>query len=175
MKKIKLFLIGLLMIFSFSACTDEFIADTLEGTWSGNMYVSSYYNGYDYYATRTELTFIKDPFRFTSGYGYWIDYYSNAPWDYVANHIDWEVDNSRIYIYFNEENTSIAISDYYLSDSKFYGTIIDGNNKVDFNLIHISSPNWDNYTYWGYDSWYYYSRSNNNKPIRQFGKINYER
>lgn len=176
-----------MMAITFTACEDEYIADTLEGTWSGNMYVYSYYDGRDYYATRTEITFNLDPFRFTKGSGYWVDYYSGAPWDYVANHISWRVDNGNITVYFHEDGTSIVISDYHLSDSHFSGYIADGDNDVHFSLVHTSSPNWDTYEYWGYDGWYeydYYSRSTRSadgdslttapapedKPIRRFGK-----
>ena len=202
MKTLKTYLMTALMALTattmFTSCEDELIADTLEGTWSGNMYVSSYYGGRDYYATHTEITFLLDPFRFTKGSGYWVDYYDGmgAPWEYVANHIDWRVDNGRITIYFREEGTSVVISDYRLSNSHFSGYIYDGGNTVNFNLTHISSPNWDRYNYWGYDAWgydgyygygngYYYSRETRaagdsttvaptvapgEKPIRQFGK-----
>jgi hypothetical protein len=181
MKKIYNILMIAAMALTFTSCEDEFIADTLEGTWSGEMYVSSYYNGHDYYATKTEITFNIDPFRFTRGSGYWVDYYVGAPWGYVANHIDWEVDNGNIYIYFCEDGTSVVISDYHLSDSHFSGYIADGDNDVYFTLRHISSPNWNNYEYWGYEGWYdsgYWSPATRAsgtdsipaKPIRQFGK-----
>ena len=170
---------------TFSACEDEMIADNLEGTWSGDMFVSSFYDGRDYYATHTEITFNIDPFRFTQGSGYWVDYYSNAPWDYVANHISWRVDNGNIYVHFREDNTSVVIADYHLSDSRFSGYICDGDYDIHFNLAHISSPNWDDYGYWGYDDWFhdiFYARqacgidtdsthaTPAEKPIRQFGK-----
>ena len=185
MKKLYTMMLMATMALTFTACEDEFIADSLEGTWSGDMYVSSYYDGRDYYATYTEITFDIDPFRFTKGSGYWIDYYSDAPWDYVANHISWRVDNGNIYIYFREEGTSVVISDYHLSDSRFSGYIADGDYDIHFNLAHISSPNWSNCSYWGYDEWYddyyYYARATRSegtdstiampaKPIRQFGK-----
>ncbi len=177
-----------LMGITFTACEDEFIADSLEGTWSGDMYVSSYYDGRDYYATYSEITFSIDPFRFTKGSGYWVDYYSGAPWDYVANHISWRVDNGNIYIHFLDDNSSVVISDYHLSGSRFSGYIADGDYDVHFNLRHVASPNMDSYSYWGYDEWYddwyygYYSRQTRSadtdttsvmpaeKPIRQFGR-----
>jgi len=162
MKKIYSMMMIAMMAFTFTACEDEMIADTLEGTWSGNMYVSSYYNG-----------------------GYWVDYYSGAPWDYVANHISWRVDNGHITVYFIEDGTSVVIDNYHLSDSHFTGYIADGDNDVHFNLTHISSPNWDSYDTWGYDGWYYDSywargtragdgndsiAVTTEKPVRQFGK-----
>lgn len=135
--------------------SDEEIAYTLEGTWKGNMYISSYYDGRTYDATYTEITFLKDPYTYSSGNGYWVDYYdSNTPWgSYVANHIEWTVDWGTIHVYFVEEDTSLDIYDYRLSNDRFYGTIYDGNNEVDFELYHVSSPNWSNYR-WGYDDWY---------------------
>ena len=42
MKKLYTMMLMALMGITFTACEDEFIADSLEGTWSGNMYVSSY-------------------------------------------------------------------------------------------------------------------------------------
>ena len=185
MKKLYTMMMIATMALTFTACEDEFIADSLEGTWSGDMQVSSYYNGHDYYATHTEITFNIDPFRFTKGSGYWVDYYSGAPWDYVANHISWRVDRGNIYVYFHEEDTEVVIADYHLSDYHFSGYIADGDYDVHFNLSHISSPNWDNYEYWGYDEWYdeyYYSRETRSsgtdstavapaeKPVRKFGK-----
>ena len=149
------------MAVGFSSCDDNKIAYTLEGTWKGNMYISSYYDGRSYDATYTEITFLRDPYAYSSGSGYWVDYYSNAPWDYVANHIDWSVDYGTINIYFREEGTSLEIYDYHLDDDRFYGRINDNGNRVDFELYHTSSPNWNNYNRWGYDDWYdyYYART----------------
>jgi len=145
---------------AFTSCEDADIAYTLEGTWRGNMYVSSSYDGYTYDATSTEITFLRDPYTYSSGSGYWVDYYSGAPWDYVANHIDWTVSNGIIRIYFVEEGTSVDIRDYRLSDNRFIGTIYEGDHFVDFELYHVSSPNWSDYDYWGYDGWYdYYART----------------
>lgn len=183
MKKLYTMMLIATMAFTFTSCEDESIADSLEGTWSGNMYVSSYYDGRDFFATHTEITFNIDPFRFTKGSGYWVDYYSGAPWDYVANHIDWSVDNGKIYVYFVEDGSSVVIADYHLSNSRFTGYIADGDYDVHFDLMHISSPNWNNYNNWGYDDWfdsyYYYARQTRadgsaaipvEKPVRQFGK-----
>ena len=153
---------------SFSSCEDAEIAYTLEGTWRGDMYISSSYGGRSYNSTYTEITFVGDPYTLASGTGYWVDYYSNAPWDYVANHIEWEVRNRTIYIYFIEEDTSVRISDYRLNDNRFSGWLYDNGNNVEFNLIHTSSPNWSSYNYWGYDDWYYngyyYSRTRGDNP-----------
>ena len=171
---------------TMTSCDEDIdIANSLEGTWTGTMFVYTDYRGTSYYATSTEITFEGDPFRWTRGTGYWVDYYSGAPWDYVANHISWRVDNGNITVYFHEDGTSVVISNYRLNDSRFSGYIADGDNDVRFNLTHIASPNWNNYSYWGYDGWYddgyYWSRGTRaaaddslkaapaEKPVRRFG------
>ena len=161
MKKIYTMLMMAMMALAFTSCEeDEQIARTLEGTWKGNMYISSYWDDRTYDATYSEVTFLKDPYRYSSGNGYWVDYYSNAPWDYVANHIDWRVDFGVIYVHFVEEGTSLEIRDYRLDYDRFYGTIYDGDNTVDFELYNTSRRYYDNYR-WGYDSWYdnYWART----------------
>ena len=65
---------------SFTSCEwddDDAIAYTLEGTWRGNMYMSSEWDGRVYDATYSEICFLRDPYRYSSGTGYWIDYYNN--------------------------------------------------------------------------------------------------
>ena len=155
MKKIFTMLTMAMMSLAFTSCEDEYIANTLEGTWTGNMYISSSWDGRYYDATSTEVTFLRDPYAYTSGSGYWVDYYSNAPWDYVANHIDWTVNNGVIRIYFREEGTHIEIRDYHLNSNRFTGTLFDNGNYVDFELYNVNHPYsyWDDYR-WGYDSWY---------------------
>ena len=125
-----------LMTISFTSCEDEMIADTLQGTWEGNMYVTHAWNNRVYQSVYSEIEFLLDPFRYTSGSGYWVDYYSNAPWDYVANHIDWTVRNGVIYVHFVEENSDIQIHDYSLSGSYFTGRIYMGSKFVDLRLRH---------------------------------------
>ena len=117
------------------------------------MYISTRYDGRVYDATYSEVTFLKNPYAYSSGEGYWVDYYSDAPWDYVANHIEWTVDFGTIKVYFVEEDTSIRIRDYHLGNDRFYGTINDNGAPVDFELWRVSSRNWNNYR-WGYDDWY---------------------
>ena len=144
----------------FTSCEDAEIAYTLEGTWRGNMYISTSYDGRTYNSTYTVITFEGDPYSLASGRGYWVDYYSDAPWgDYIANHITWEVNNRVIHIYFQEERTSLSISDYRLNDDRFVGTAYENGHYVDFELYHTSSPNWNSYRY--YDDWYnsWYSRT----------------
>ena len=69
MKKMFTMLMMAMMAITFTSCEDEMIADTLEGSWKGNMYISTSWNGRVYDATYTEITFLKDPFCFKSGSG----------------------------------------------------------------------------------------------------------
>ena len=133
--RLMMVMMGLVTV-SLTSCDDEEIAKTLEGTWKGDMYISSEWDGH------------------SSGTGYWVDYYSDAPWDYVANHIDWRVDLGDIHVKFIEEGTSIQISDYRLDDNRFSGYIYDHGNKVAFYLYNVSRPNYTGY-HWGYDNWAY--------------------
>lgn len=170
------------------SCDDDSdIAATLEGTWKGNMEVSTEYQGQYYQAVYSEICFVQDPYTYSSGTGYWIDYYQNSPWrnNQVANHIQWTVSNGVINVYFVEEGTSVQIRDYRLYRGRFEGTIYYGNQTVDFSLVQVSSPNWNSYTDWGYDYYgdYYggYAKKNvagtragedsTAKPVRHFGKV----
>lgn len=147
---------------SFASCNflwndDDEIAYTLEGTWRGNMYVSMEWDGRVYDAIYSEVCFLRDPYRYSSGDGYWVDYYRNAGWgrNYVANHIRWTVDFRTIKVDFIEEGTTIWIEDYGLDNNFFSGIIRDGRNRVEFELYHVSSPNWYDYE-WGWG--YYYAK-----------------
>ncbi len=167
-----------MMTLTLTSCDEDYdIAYTLEGTWRGNMYVSSVYDGYTYDATYTELCFVQDPYRYSSGTGYWIDHYAgDAPWRYVANHTEWKVRGGVIRIHLMEEDTYIEIANYRLDDNYFYGTIYYDDTKVKFRMNHTSSPNWNDYDY-GYDYWTgYYAKpapgvraaSGDAKPMRVF-------
>lgn len=182
MKKLHTILtIALLAVLSmsFASCDflwndDDEIAYTLEGTWQGNMYISSKWGDQEYDATYSEICFLRDPYRYSSGTGYWVDYYDNYGWgrNYVANHIEWTVDYRTIKVYFIEERTTIWIEDYRLNDNYFSGIIYDGSNRVDFRLRHVSSPNWNDY-YYGWD-YYYYSKSNDATRAASADKSNSE-
>lgn len=163
-----------------TACDeDSHIAYTLEGTWRGDMRINSNYSGRTYYATYTVVDFERTN-TWSSGVGYWVDHYSDAPWDYVANHIEWTVVNGEIRIYFREDGTTLYIKDYVLNDERFRGTLWDNGQRVDFTLYHTASPNWNSYNRWGYDGWNsYWSReatrgngsdsTETEKPVRRIG------
>ena len=70
-----------LMSLTFTSCEDEYIASSLEGTWEGYTNMQAVYDGRYYNSTYSYVDFTTDPFRYTSGRGHWVDYFSNAPWD----------------------------------------------------------------------------------------------
>lgn len=168
MKKITSLLAMILlsvMSFTLVSCDeDEEIADTLWGTWEGNMYVTNDWNGHTYKSSSSIIQFDKDPYDYASGTGYWIDYYSNAPWDYFASHITWSVRNKNILIYSREDDTYFYIRNYSLSDNYFRGEIEDEyGGWQSFSLRKTASPYWNDYE-WGWGSYPGYVNKKNSKP-----------
>lgn len=190
MKKIHSLATILMLALSSLALTscdnDDAIADTLWGVWKGNMYVTGEYDGRVYYSSYSTIGFDKDPYDYASGSGYWIDEFSNAPWDYYATHIEWQVNNSDIIIHSLEDDTYFTIHNYSLSGNYFSGEIWseDGSRQA-FRLVKTSSPDWNDYD-WGWDwndGYGYYSparqsedvttgrRAAPSKPVRRIGVI----
>lgn len=166
MKKLTSFLaiaMMALMSLTFTSCEDAEIADTLYGTWKGYMNIGLTWKNSYYASTTSEITFDTNGAYTTSGTGYWIDYYDgSARWDYVANRIEWSVNNGVIRIHFLDENTYAEIRNYSLNDDYFYGTMVSGNSTAEFKLVKTSRPSsWNYYWYgttdwynsWGYTSW----------------------
>ncbi|MGN1376403.1 MAG: hepatitis A virus cellular receptor 1 [Prevotella sp.] len=171
-----------MMSFTFISCDDdEMIADTLWGTWKGNMYKYYEYNGRTYKSSYSVIEFDKDYEYATHGSGYWIDYYSGAPWDYYASHIRWNVSNEIMTIYSIEDNTYYQISEYRLTNNYFEGYIDNeyGENLY-FKMVKTSSPYWNDYT-WGWNDWYSSPSYNGlkgtkgtlegNTPVIKIGKV----
>ncbi len=137
------------------------ISYTLEGTWEGQVFDYSQWDGQTYNISYSMLDFRMDPFATRTGNGYWVDIYSGGSRHYVSYRIDWKVRDGIIYIKFREDGTTYRISDYRLSDYTFRGTMHEadwntGNyngNAHDFSMRHIDSPNWD-YYYSDYDSFW---------------------
>lgn len=146
----------MLATFTLSGCDeDEYIANNLWGVWQGNMYVESYYNGRTYKSAYSVLAFDKDPYSYAQGTGYWVDYYSNAPWDYYSSRIEWRVVNSEIQIYSIKEGRTYYIYDYNMARNFFNGYLSTGSgSSLYFELQKTSSPNWDSYDWDGYN-WNY--------------------
>ena len=168
LKSIMMAVAALLSITMTSCQEDELIAMTLDGNWKGNMYVSYQINGRgEYYdASYSEVCFLRNPSKYASGDGYWIDYYNDYRrygWErnYIANHIKWEVINGNIRIHFIEENSYVTIYEYCLTDNHFSGYIEMHNGaRQKFSLVHTSSPNWSSY-HWGSDRFYFNANQNN--------------
>ncbi|MDO4160130.1 MAG: hepatitis A virus cellular receptor 1 [Prevotellaceae bacterium] len=182
MKKISILMAMALAMFAvtftFTSCDDDDdIADTLWGVWEGDMYVESEWDGYTYQASSSVLAFDKDPYEYASGTGYWIDYYSNAPWDYYASNISWTVRNGEIVIYSIEEGQYYYISQYSLSNNYFTGYISDGyNSALYFELVKTSAPYWNGDSGYHYSSWYVNKKSrsadesSDSTPVRRIRK-----
>lgn len=154
---------------TLTACDDDdFVAYSLEGTWEGQTAMAFTYNGYTYESTYSYINFNRDPYRYSSGTGYWVDYFSSdAPWQYIANHISWTVRDEVIYVYFEEDKYEIQITNYRLNDDHFMGRFYtDTGEAWNFDLVHTSSPNWGSYRY-GYWDYYYAPAQNGAKaPAR---------
>lgn len=171
-----------MITFTFTSCNeDDEIADTLWGVWEGDMHVWSEWDGQYYEAHESEIQFDRDQYDYASGTGYWVDYYSGAPWDYFASHIEWIVDDGEIKIYSIEDDTYYSISDYSLSDNYFTGTIYgEWGAPMDFRLRKTMAPDWNDFE-WGWDPWFGYGytapwysngttrSSGNDKPKRHIG------
>lgn len=138
-----------LMTLSFTSCdTDEQIARTLEGTWTGDMSIEDW-DGYSY--VQSEITFLKDPYTYSEGTGLWVDYYDRR--GYVPTHFSWTVELGTIYIHFVEDNWDVQIRHYSLSDNHFSGKFFDGDKEVRFSLYYTSyryenSYDWDDWRYY---------------------------
>ena len=138
---------------SLTSCDDDEIARTLEGTWEGVTESYRSYSGHDYQSTRTLVHFSRNPYKYAAGEGYWVDYFNTHPWgdwDYVANHINWDVTFECITIHFIEDNYTVEIWDYRLNDGYFEGQIRDHGRRINFRFAHTSSPNWGSGWHWGY-------------------------
>ena len=157
---------------AFVGCDDDYeIADTLWGVWEGDMYVQSEWGGETYYSSYSVIQFDKAPMHDDSGTGYWVDYYSNAPWDYFASHIEWQVRDGRIAIYSYEDDVYYYIYDYSLTDGHFSGIIENAyGDPMEFYLRKTAAPDWGDFEWgWGYSQdwgWDYSTRSADEKPVR---------
>jgi len=143
-------LISLMMVmiaaFAFTSCTteDQNEAMTLTGIWQGDLgiYMYSSENSDYYEAYQTTIQFNNSGYGSTSGTGYELDRFQNAPWNYIYNPIQWSLTNGTIYIYYPKEGTTIRIFDYYLNDKYFSGKMEDG---TEFNLSYVGSFDWSQY------------------------------
>lgn len=171
MKKITSMLAMLLIAMAtvtLTSCTeDEEIANTLWGIWKGDMGMYYDYGGNEYDASYTVLAFDKDPYTYSSGSGYWIDYYSNGSYSYYATNISWSVYNGVIQIYSVEDGENWYISEYSLNYDRFSGILqSDYSEPMSFNLYKTSAPNWSDYDWNGWHSSGYYGYYNTKQQSR---------
>lgn len=139
-----------LAMVSLTSCEteDEQIANTLWGTWEGQMNISYEYQGGYYQTRRTIVTFDKDEYEYASGTGYWIDCFDNF---YHAVNFYWYVDRGIIY-FESEEGDMWEIWNYSINrDGVFVGEFHDGYGSIcEFSLYQTTSPTWSNS---GWHSW----------------------
>ncbi len=122
-----------------------------------------------YVADSSSIYFDKNPYQYSSGEGYQVDYFGkSSPWYhrskdayYIANHISWQVEKGVIQLYYVEENIWVEIRDYSLSSGYFTGYIdFEDGSGSSFRLQKTYSPNnWGSYYEWGWDDGYYYGYS----------------
>lgn len=129
------------MMLSLTSCDEDAdIAYALNGNWKGYMQTQLDYDGRYYQSNMSEVTFNSG---YDSGDGYWIDYYSNAPWDYVANRITWRVSGTTIYINFLDTQEKAVIRNYHLDDNGYFYGDIDFNSTnrwISFQLSRSIRP-----------------------------------
>ena len=127
----------------FTAC-DSDIAYTLEGTWEGDMFQEYYWEGTTYSPSYTQVTFLRDPYTYSSGEGYWVDYFDSwIPWKntVITNHTDWTVKDGNIYIHLYEDNIDFTIRDYHLDEDLFRGELIGSDGSFGrFHLHYVGLP-----------------------------------
>lgn len=152
---------------AFTSCDEDLITgSSLQGVWSGRMYVTSEWNGHTYTSSRTEIEFYGDDFNAKRGTGYWIDRYSRAPWDYYYSPFTYRVNHGVIHITFLFDEGEVTISDYSVQGDRFMGRLDYSNES--FVLYRVDDyGGWDDYHegYWPNDYYdYYYSNA-----MRDFG------
>jgi hypothetical protein len=180
MKKVfsKITMIMLAMLaFTFTSCEDEEIAQNLAGNegriWQGT--ISKYYQdrwGFSGDHYRTVIEFVGDPWHWTKGTGYEVDYDMNDPYgSYWYSRFDWRVDRGVITLrYADTDYEPVYISDYYLSGNRFEGFMDDGtNSEIKFSLYMIEDFDWDYYNRYSYYDGFYpaprrMAASKNNTP-----------
>lgn len=144
--------------FVFSACEDEYVGSSLQGTWAGKLYSYALtYRGHEieYPSQYSEINFNADIFRIKRGWGVWVDhFYGDAPWRYYVDRFDWRVDDGVITLCFRSDNFVTRIKDYHITDYRFSGMIDLGGSEgfQRFELTKVSQPeDWANRPPGGYD------------------------
>ena len=152
MKKIfSLLSVVIIALCTFTSCDEDMlVSHRLEGVWRGDMRTYYEHTGRTKEYTYTEISFDRDiEGEYTSGTGYWTDYYYGG--DYTRYRIYWSVDKRNISITFRRTNTTIDIYDYKLDNNHFRGSFKDaGNTYTDFDLTKVKD-----YEYYGDEDYNY--------------------
>ncbi len=156
MKKVfsKITMIMLAMLaFTFTSCEDEEIAQNLAGNegriWSG--YISRYYSdryGWSGDHYRTVIEFVGDPWRWTKGTGYEVDYDTSDPYKrYWYSEFDWSVDDGVITLFYADTGYKpVKIYNYRLNNNYFEGFMDDGTyDQIEFRLRLTEDFDWNSY------------------------------
>lgn len=116
---------------------------SLKGSWVGNMHVTIDLQEIELYDPITELTFLSDPLKDSSGEGYLVfsDNYSYSNSDcVVACIIEWSVDQEGIHVVCYDFAWEFLISDYSLIDNRFRGYLNFNGKYSTFELFKTETP-----------------------------------
>lgn len=140
---------------------------SLKGTWIGDMNIFYTMGGKEYDSSNTEITFLTAPSPFSSGTGYWVDYFESAPIPYIAYHIYWTVKKNDIRISFQEESVELELRNFKVDNGRFTGTFYYVKEGGDFSLSSISRPSnyWDDFQ-WGWEAYSSYSKGKTKQNIK---------
>ncbi len=150
MKKIAfLFLMAIVAVTTFTlvSCKDDEVANKLDGAWQGTTGCGYELDGHYYAAEWTIIEFDQDVLVARNGDGFWVDYYSEGPYDYYASDISWEVRDGgkTIYIQTKQEGGEYTITDFSLSKDYFSGSIYIGSNEPSTFTMRKSHEDLSNY------------------------------
>lgn len=140
-------MMAMMMLATLASCMtdDQDASMTLTGTWQGNLGIYMYSeDGADMYeAYQTTIHFDNSGLGSTSGTGYELDRFKNAPWSYIYNPIQWSLTDGVIYLYYPKEGTTIRIYNYSLNSNYFSGKMEDG---TEFELEYVGYFDWSPYS-----------------------------
>lgn len=148
LKLIGLTLLALLSL-SLTSCDDdddEYIAETLIGTWQGSLgsyYYTNYAQVYSSWYTEFRFDGYYADGESCSGRGVQIDYDPSLVSDYVAYPFTWYVQNGDIILDY-DNGDEFYIDDYVLSDDNLTCTLRDANGDyiADMDLGYTSYWPW---------------------------------
>lgn len=154
MKKIYNFmavaLVAMLSLTLTSCNDDDYIADTLDGIWEGEVGSNyswrwgSNYSNYQY----VDIEFYADPYRYASGSGIEYDY---DRWGrYTACRFNFTVEYGNIYMAYSDGARVMIPRGYFLSNTRFEGEFRDyytGDYLADFSFVKVADHRYNRYNY----------------------------